>query len=60
MLPSVDINAPYGLGKVYPAANGEDAIKRYLTQPLTLMLGENDTEPNPQDGPGARPKEAIA
>ena len=54
MLPSVDINAPYGLGKVYPAANGEDAIKRYLTQPLTLMLGENDTEPNPQDGPGAK------
>jgi pimeloyl-ACP methyl ester carboxylesterase len=54
VLPSVVINAPYGLGKVYPAPNSDDAIKRYLTQPLTLMLGENDTEPNPQDGPGAK------
>lgn len=54
VLPSLDINAPYGLGNVYSASSGDDALKRYLAQPLTLMLGEKDTEPNPQDSARAR------
>jgi pimeloyl-ACP methyl ester carboxylesterase len=54
VLPSLDVNAPYGLGKVYSASSGDDALKRYLAQPLTLMLGEKDTEPNPQFGAQAK------
>jgi pimeloyl-ACP methyl ester carboxylesterase len=42
VLPSLTVDAPYGLGKVYSAANGEEQLRRYLQQPLTIYLGEAD------------------
>jgi poly(3-hydroxybutyrate) depolymerase len=42
VLPSLTVDAPYGLGKVYSAANGEEQLRRYLQQPLTIYLGDAD------------------
>jgi hypothetical protein len=42
VLPSLTVDAPYGLGKVYSGAAGEEALRRYLQQPLTIYLGEED------------------
>jgi pimeloyl-ACP methyl ester carboxylesterase len=44
VLPSLEIPAPYGLGKVYAGAEGEAQLRRYLAQPLTIYLGEDDTK----------------
>lgn len=44
VLPSLTVDAPYGLGKVYAAADGENALRRYLQQPLTIYLGEGDDQ----------------
>ncbi len=43
VFPSLEIAAPYGLGKVYSEADGEAALRRYLEQPLTIYLGQGDT-----------------
>jgi pimeloyl-ACP methyl ester carboxylesterase len=43
VFPSLQIDAPYGLGKVYSATDGEAALQRYLEQPLTIYLGQGDT-----------------
>jgi poly(3-hydroxybutyrate) depolymerase len=43
VFPSLEIDAPFGLGKVYSAAEGEAALRRYLEQPLTIYLGQGDT-----------------
>ncbi len=43
VFPSLEIAAPYGLGKVYSGADGEAALRRYLEQPLTIYLGQGDT-----------------
>jgi len=40
---SLEIDAPYGLGKVYSGTDGEAALRRYLEQPLTIYLGQGDT-----------------
>jgi pimeloyl-ACP methyl ester carboxylesterase len=42
VFPSLAIDAPYGLGKVYSATDGEAQLRRYLEQPLTIYLGEAD------------------
>jgi hypothetical protein len=44
VLASLQVAAPYGLGKVYAGADGEAQLRRYLEQPLTIYLGENDTK----------------
>jgi pimeloyl-ACP methyl ester carboxylesterase len=44
VLASLDVAAPYGLGKVYAGAEGEAQLRRYLAQPLTIYLGEDDTK----------------
>ena len=49
VFPSLDIAAPYGLGKVYAGADGEAELKRYLAQPLTIYLGEGDTREDDWD-----------
>jgi poly(3-hydroxybutyrate) depolymerase len=54
VLPRLDVSAPYGFGKLYSPGDGEEAMKRYLAQPLIIMLGEKDTEPDPRDGEGAK------
>jgi alpha-beta hydrolase superfamily lysophospholipase len=43
VFPSLQIDAPYGLGKVYSGTDGEAALRRYLEQPLTIYLGQGDT-----------------
>src|SRR5437667_13146 len=44
VFPSLAVDAPYGLGKVYSGADGEAQLRRYLEQPLTIYLGEDDVE----------------
>jgi hypothetical protein len=44
VLPSLTVDAPYGLGKVYSGATGEAQLQRYLQQPLTIYLGQNDDQ----------------
>ena len=41
--PSLDVAAPYGFAGVYPPAQGEAALRRYLALPITVLLGGNDT-----------------
>ena len=57
MFPSLDVAAPYGLGKVYARAEGEAQLRRYLELPLTIYLGEADTRVTamivPRRGPRA-------
>ena len=43
VFPSLDIDAPFGLGKVYSGTKAEAALQRYLQQPLTIYLGQGDT-----------------
>jgi hypothetical protein len=43
VFPSLEVDAPYGLGKVYLGTDGEAALRRYLEQPLTIYLGQGDT-----------------
>jgi hypothetical protein len=49
VLPSLTVDAPYGLGKIYSGAAGEDALRRYLQQPLTIYLGEADDRDDEQN-----------
>ena len=55
VLPSLTVDAPYGLGKIYAGAEGEEQLQRYLRQPITIYLGaadNNDDERN--NSPEAR------
>ena len=54
VFPSLDIDAPYGLGKVYSGADGEAQLRRYLQQPLTIYLGEGDTRDDDRDNRSGR------
>ncbi len=55
VLPSLAVDAPYGLGKVYAGADGEAQLRRYLEQPLTIYLGEGDSRDDERnDTPQAR------
>ncbi|HKA80659.1 MAG TPA: hypothetical protein VKD43_11530 [Xanthobacteraceae bacterium] len=52
--PSLEVPAPYGFGKVYSGTEGETQLRRYLAQPLTIYLGEDDTkEDDRNDDPDA-------
>jgi poly(3-hydroxybutyrate) depolymerase len=42
-LPTTDIDFPYGLGRT---GVGEDAIRRALARPVTILLGDQDNDPN--------------
>lgn len=44
VFPSLAVAAPYGFGKVYSGADGEAQLRRYLEQPLTIYLGEDDDQ----------------
>jgi dienelactone hydrolase len=44
VLPSLAVDAPYGLGKVYAGAEGEQHLQRYPQQPVTIYLGAADTD----------------
>jgi pimeloyl-ACP methyl ester carboxylesterase len=43
VMPSVKTEAPFGLGGVYPNTAAEAELRRYLAQPLTIFLGQDDT-----------------
>jgi hypothetical protein len=43
VLASLETKAPYGFGGVYPPAEGEAALRRYLAAPVTVLLGQEDT-----------------
>lgn len=43
VMPSLDIDAPYGLGRVYSDDAAQEALRRYLAQPVTIYLGDADT-----------------
>jgi poly(3-hydroxybutyrate) depolymerase len=44
VLPSLAVDAPYGLGEVYAGADGEQHLQRYLQQPVTIYLGAADAD----------------
>jgi pimeloyl-ACP methyl ester carboxylesterase len=44
VFPSLAVDAPYGLGQVYAGADGERHLQRYLQQPMTIYLGQDDTD----------------
>jgi pimeloyl-ACP methyl ester carboxylesterase len=41
--PDLTVQAPFGMGGVYPEATGEAALRRYLELPITIYLGDEDT-----------------
>jgi len=43
VFPNLAVEAPYGLGGVYPGARAESELRRYLEQPVTIFLGTADT-----------------
>lgn len=43
LFPTRDLPFPYGFGGLPPELGGDDAIRRYLAAPLTLLLGTADT-----------------
>ena len=49
VMPSLDIDAPYGLGGVYSGEAAQDALRRYLAQPVTIYLGDADIEVDDPD-----------
>ncbi len=49
VMPSLDVKAPYGLGEAYPRAEGTAALRRYLEQPVTILLGGEDDDEDAED-----------
>jgi pimeloyl-ACP methyl ester carboxylesterase len=43
VFPSLSTKASYGFGGIYSASAGEAELRRYLVQPLTIFLGQEDT-----------------
>lgn len=44
LFPTRDQKYPYGFGGLPDELSGDEALRRYLAQPITLYLGEKDTE----------------
>jgi pimeloyl-ACP methyl ester carboxylesterase len=44
VFPDANVKAPYGFRGVYPKADAEGHLRRYLSQPVTVFLGQEDTE----------------
>ena len=40
--PSLEVPAPFGFGTVSDQAGGADALRRYLAEPITVLLGNED------------------
>jgi hypothetical protein len=60
VVPSLNIDAPYGLRGVYPPAEAEAALRRYLEQPVTMFLGTADVGSKARnDSPQARAEGAT-
>jgi pimeloyl-ACP methyl ester carboxylesterase len=50
-----DLPYPYGFGKLPDDAGGDEALRRYLAQPLTIYLGTEDTVQDPNFPKGELP-----
>jgi poly(3-hydroxybutyrate) depolymerase len=51
---TLQIAAPFGLGGVYTGAAAQAQLRRYLEQPVTIFLGEDDVgEQDLNESPGA-------
>jgi pimeloyl-ACP methyl ester carboxylesterase len=44
VFPDTKVKAPFGLGGVYPEDAAEGELRRYLSEPVTIYLGKDDTE----------------
>jgi pimeloyl-ACP methyl ester carboxylesterase len=42
VLPDLEVEAPFGFKGVYPPEGGEAALRNYLAQPVTILLGQED------------------
>jgi hypothetical protein len=42
VLPSLDVDAPFGFKDIYPPKQAEAALRDYLAQPVTMVLGKDD------------------
>jgi pimeloyl-ACP methyl ester carboxylesterase len=42
VFPSLKVNAPYGMGGVYPDRVADQTLQRYLAQPITIYIGQDD------------------
>jgi poly(3-hydroxybutyrate) depolymerase len=43
VLPNLEVDAPFGLKGIYERDKGEAAVQRYLAQPVTILLGRDDS-----------------
>jgi pimeloyl-ACP methyl ester carboxylesterase len=51
---TLDVDAPFGMGRLYDAATAQSQLRRYLAQPVTIFLGEDDTgDENLNESPAA-------
>jgi poly(3-hydroxybutyrate) depolymerase len=48
--PRTDWEWPYGFGKLPSSLRGEENLRRFLAVPLTVMLGQGDTQPTSEAG----------
>jgi len=54
VFPTLQVDAPFGMGRVYDAKTASSQLRRYLEQPVTIFLGEDDTgDENRNDSPAA-------
>ena len=44
VFPDAKVKAPYGLGGVYPDSDVDGHLRRYLNVPVTIYLGQEDTD----------------
>jgi poly(3-hydroxybutyrate) depolymerase len=44
VFPDPKVKAPFGFGAVYQGEAAEGQLRRYLTQPVTIYLGQDDTD----------------
>ncbi len=60
VLPSLTVEAPYGMSGVCAGARAEAELRRYLEQPVTIFLGAADTSgKNRNDSPEAQAQGAT-
>ena len=43
VLPLLDEPVPYGFKRIFPAGEADAALRNYLTSPITIFLGQQDT-----------------
>jgi dienelactone hydrolase len=54
VFPTLQVAAPFGLGGIYRGSVAEAQLRRYLEQPVTILLGEDDAgDENLDESPGA-------